>query len=61
MSISMPRSASFRSLQTGSRSMLITYAPVDARKPGANSSVTQAPPTNSRRSRMSGFSPAFAR
>src|SRR4051794_14867113 len=37
------------------------YAPGDARTPGHSSSVTQAPPTMSRRSKHSTVSPARAR
>src|SRR3954471_13368647 len=43
------------------RSSDSVYAPGDARTPGHSSSVTQAPPTMSRRSKTSTDSPARAR
>ena len=46
---------------TSGRSMLAMYDVVDARQPGAISSVTQAPPTISRRSSTSVRRPARAR
>ena len=46
------------SRHTDSRSIDNTYAPLDAWKPGANSSVTQAPPTISRRSSTTARRPA---
>ncbi len=56
-----PRSRSRMSRHTAGRSALRTYAPGDARYPGANSSVTHAPPTIPRRSRTSVRRPARAR
>ena len=46
---------------TSGRSMLAMYEVVEARHPGAISSVTQAPPTSGRRSRTSVERPALAR
>ena len=50
-----------RSRTIWGRSRLCTYAAVETLKPGQSSSVTQAPPTNSRRSRTSTRRPARAR
>ncbi len=46
---------------TSGRSMLAMYEVVEARQPGAISSVTHAPPTIDRRSTTSVDSPARAR
>ena len=56
-----PRSRRRMSSQIASRSIDSTYAPGEARNPGANSSVTHAPPTMSRRSSTSVRSPPRAR
>jgi hypothetical protein len=46
---------------TSGRNMLAMYDVVDARHPGAISSVTQHPPTMSRRSSTSVDNPALAK
>src|SRR5215467_5682480 len=58
--IRKPCLPSSRALITSGRSMLAMYEVVEARQPGATSSVTQAPPITSRRWRTSVARPALA-